>query len=468
MEKELHNITHVFLVGVGGIGMSALARWFAAHGKLVSGYDKTETPLTNTLGTEGIQIHYKDDPDLITDDIKSAKDETLVIYTPAVPKDHKELNYFMDNGYWVMKRSAVLGLISKENFCIAVAGTHGKTTTSSMLAHILKETGQTCSAFLGGIAKNFDSNLLLNESDEENNILVVEADEYDRSFLTLNPDIAIVTAIEPDHLDIYGDEENLKESFVQFLGQLKEEGQLFINMGVGKKLLKGLEDKISIKTYGIETGDYCAENIRIEGSSFVFDLSSTSESDSMDTIYDIKLNIPGYHNVENMAAAISTCLSVGLKPDEIKAAVATYSGVKRRFEYIINEKNKIFIDDYAHHPTEVEALLRSVKSLYPKRKITAVFQPHLFSRTRDFATDFGEKLSLADQVVLMDIYPARELPIEGVTSQIILDKIKVKDKWLVKEEDLEDKIKALNPEVLLTIGAGDIDRFVGPFKKILE
>jgi len=468
MNIKLEHIEQVYLIGIGGIGMSALARWFKANGRNVFGYDRVDTMLTSTLINEGIGICFEDKINEIPEEVLDDQENTLVIYTPAVPSNHKQLNFLRDAGYPVMKRSAVLGIISKIFFTVAVAGTHGKTTTSSMLAHILNFTGQACSAFIGGIAKNFSSNLLMSEADIEEQVLVVEADEYDRSFLTLNPDIAVVTSMEPDHLDIYGNAENLKDAFIDFIGNLKSEGQLFVRYGVAKELMSKLAPAINIRTFGIGRGDYSVENVRQREGKVLFDLSIQSEDDSMDDITDLELQMPGEHNLLNMAAAVSAAMSIGILPEKIKHAVASYSGVNRRFDFVVNTSDKVYIDDYAHHPTEIEAFLNAVKSLYPNKKLTAVFQPHLYSRTRDFIDGFASSLSLADELVLMDIYPAREIPIPGVDASKIFDKVTLKEKTLVKNNELVNFIKDKNPELLVTIGAGDIDKFIEPLKEIME
>ncbi|MBT30820.1 MAG: UDP-N-acetylmuramate--L-alanine ligase [Thalassobius sp.] len=468
MSLNLQNIEQVYLIGVGGIGMSALARWFKANGREVWGYDKVQTALTDALEKEGIPVHFDDKVSLIPEEVLDNDKSSLIIFTPAVPVDHKQLNFLRDAGYHVMKRSQVLGLISTVFFTVAVAGTHGKTTTSSMLAHMLHHTGQPCSAFVGGIAKNFESNLLMSNADLEEQVLVVEADEYDRSFLTLNPDIAVITSVEPDHLDIYGDDANLKEAFIDFIGNIKGEGQLFIRKGAAPEIVRKLQANTNIRTFGLGIGDYAVENVRPNGQGVIFDLVNNSEDDSMDDITDLELNMPGEHNMMNMAAAVAAALSIGLQPEKIRKAVAAYSGVRRRFDFVVSTEDKIYIDDYAHHPTEVQAFLSGVKALYPNKKLTAIFQPHLFSRTRDFADGFAESLSLADSLILLDIYPAREEPIPGVTSDIIFKNVKCDEKVMIKDDELLDMIEKTKPELLVTIGAGNIDRFIEPIKQIFE
>lgn len=447
---ELNSIKRVYLIGIGGIGMSGLARYFNHRGCLVAGYDKTQTPLTTALEQENIEVSYHDEIDYIPYDFNEQEDGTLIIYTPAIPANALILSYFQDKKFILKKRSEVLGIISKGMFTIAVAGTHGKTTTSSMIAHVLRESGNDCSAFLGGIATNYNSNVLFGS----NEILVVEADEYDRSFLTLHPDIAVVTSMDADHLDIYGDKNSMVESFQQFASQLKTDGKLIVKKGLP---LDGI-------AYAVEGGAaISAENINIKNGNYYFDFKNETIE-----IKDILLGIAGTHNVENAVAAIQTALFLDVPSEEIKSALKSFLGIKRRFEYIINTENIIYIDDYAHHPEELRAAITSVKALYPQKKLTVIFQPHLFTRTRDFAADFAEVLAKADDLLLLDIYPARELPIVGVDAQMILDLIKPAGhkKYTVKEA--LDYVRQNQPELLLTVGAGDIDKMVGPLKNILQ
>jgi UDP-N-acetylmuramate--alanine ligase len=447
---ELSNIKQVYLVGIGGIGMSGLARYFNHMGCMVCGYDKTSTHLTDELEREGMKIVFEDKVELIPAEFHQPDKATLVIFTPAIPKDSLILNFFKDKGFDLQKRSQVLGILSKGLFCVAVAGTHGKTTTSSMIAHVLKSSGKDCAAFLGGIASNYNSNVLFGKS----NIVVVEADEYDRSFLTLHPDVAVITSMDADHLDIYGDHSHLTDSFKQFASQLKEGGKLIHKKGL--PLDTG-------STYSIkEEADVMAKNVRIENGSFWFDFDNGTVA-----IKDIELGIAGTHNVENATAAIQAALYVGCAPDAIKAALVSFRGVKRRFEYIVKTAKHIYIDDYAHHPEELRAAISSVKKLYPNKKLTTIFQPHLFTRTRDFADGFAEVLSMSDELLLLDIYPARELPIEGVTSTMLLDKMELKNKRLISKSDVVALIAAEQPELLLTVGAGDIDTLVEPLKQVL-
>lgn len=448
---ELENIQRVFLIGIGGIGMSGLARYFKKRGCVVCGYDKTGTPLTETLMNEGIPVVFMDDEDSIQVSFLENDPNTLIIYTPAIPSDSNILNFFRDGEFTMKKRSEVLGIISKGMFTIAIAGTHGKTTTSSIVAHVLKDSGYDCSAFLGGIATNYDSNVLFGS----NNTMVVEADEYDRSFLTLHPDIAIVTSMDADHLDIYGDKSQLVESFQQFASQLKEGGRLIYKEGL---------DLTGGKTYSASVvADIQAVNVRIKEGSFYFDFKNANG-----VIDNIKLGLPGLHNIENAVAAIEVALHLGITPDKIRQALANFLGVKRRFEYVVKLPNHIYIDDYAHHPEELRACIQAVKSLYPDKKLTAIFQPHLFTRTRDFADGFAEVLSMIDDLIMLDIYPARELPIEGVNSAMILDNIKNPAKQILSKQDAIEYVRTNKPELLLTVGAGDIDTLIQPLKTILQ
>jgi UDP-N-acetylmuramate--alanine ligase len=447
---ELENIKRVYLIGIGGIGMSGLARYFKKRGCVVCGYDKTITPLTSAMRNEGISVVYQDEEDNLKISFLENDLETLIIYTPAIPKDSKILNFFKSGGFSLKKRSEVLGIISKGMYTIAVAGTHGKTTTSSIIAHVLKDSGHDCSAFLGGIATNYDSNVLFGE----NNTMVVEADEFDRSFLTLYPDVAIVTSMDADHLDIYGDRSHLVESFTQFVSQIKDGGRLIYK--------KGLELKGG-KTYSANVlADIQAVNVKVKDGSFYFDFKNADI-----VIENIQLGLPGLHNIENAVAAIEVALHLGIEPEKIKNALAGFLGVKRRFEYILKDPKHTYIDDYAHHPEELRACIQAVKTLYPDKKLTTIFQPHLFTRTRDFAKGFSEVLSMTDELIMLDIYPARELPIEGVSSAMILDKVSINAKQISSKEQTLDYIRAKKPELLLTVGAGDIDTLIVPLKEIL-
>jgi UDP-N-acetylmuramate--alanine ligase len=459
---KLKDIHSVYFIGIGGIGMSALARWFNANNYFVAGYDKTTTPLTQKLEAEGISIHYEDSVELIPTKVSSDNKTSLVVYTPAVPKEHLEFNFLKDNGFEILKRSQVLGELTKNCFTIAVAGTHGKTTTSSMIAHILKSSGRNCTAFVGGIMANYDSNLIIGK-DGEDNIIIVEADEFDRSFLTLHPDIAVITAVDADHLDIYGSADSLKDSFKDFIRNIKNNGKLFIEeRSVLKIDMEGL-GVVDFETYGLENGQIYAEKTSVLEGEFKFDFKGSNSQ-----INDLILPLPGFHNVENCVAAIAVANELNIESEKIKKALKEYKGVKRRFEYIIKTNNLIFIDDYAHHPEEIRALLKSARALFPEKKITVIFQPHLFTRTRDFAEGFSETLSLADEVILLDIYPARELPINGVNSEMLMAAIGSTKKGVLAKEELIGELKKRNLEVLLTIGAGDIDALVQPIKEALE
>ena len=452
----------VYFVGIGGIGMSALARWFAQKGASVSGYDRTPTALTESLTREGILIHYRDEINEIPEEVILNKEKVLVIYTPAIPKDHKGFEYLFSNGYVIKKRSQVLGMLTENRFTVAVAGTHGKTTTSTMIAHVLNYAGKNCDAFLGGLSNNINSNLLISKNAAEDSIMVVEADEYDRSFLTLHPNLAVVTSADSDHLDIYGDKDSVAKSFGEFINQCTVNSTLVIKEGLEN--LKSDERKdIKVLPYAVKGTRIKADNIRIEKDVFVFDYISDKVN-----INDIRLKVPGFHNVENAIAACTVALELGIQEGIVRQALGEFSGVKRRFEYIVRTGDVVYIDDYAHHPVEIEAFLKSVRALYPGRKIKAVFQPHLFSRTRDFMKEFGESLSLADEVLLLDIYPARELPIEGITSQSLLECIDTSKKSVCSVDQALANIKDQNNEILVTIGAGDIDKMVQPIKEILK
>ncbi|PIB34425.1 UDP-N-acetylmuramate--L-alanine ligase [Reichenbachiella sp. 5M10] len=457
---KLEEVHSVYFLGIGGIGMSAIARWFHANGFAVSGYDKTTTVLTQRLEAEGIAIHYTDDVAQIPARVLEDQKGSLIIYTPAIPKDLQELNYFQNHSYELYKRSQVLGMLTQSKFTIAVAGTHGKTTTSSMVAHLLKSVGVDCSAFVGGIMTNYDSNLLIGKNDD---VMVVEADEFDRSFLTLHPDIAIITATDADHLDIYGDRDALKDSFREFIKNIKEQGILFVEEKVAADLEVQQLSNISVVTYGLKNGEVHAENLTIEDGDFCFDYQSAGR-----TIQGLRLSMSGFHNVSNALAAVSAVSGFDSANAKIQAGIASYQGVKRRFEYIIKTENCVFIDDYAHHPEEIKALLESVRAIYPDKQMTVIFQPHLFTRTRDFVDGFAESLSLADQVVLLDIYPARELPIEGVTSAVIKEKLTVENVYSYQKEDVMAFFDTNSPELVLTVGAGDIDTLVQPIQYKLQ
>lgn len=441
----------IYFLGIGGIGMSALARYFNSNGVEVAGYDKTSTPLTQQLALEGMDISYVDATSTLPDFAKNAN--TIIVYTPAIPKDSKLLQFFSSNGNTMLKRSVMLGKITESSFSVAVAGTHGKTTTSSMIAYMLSET-TGCSAFLGGIATNFNSNLVI---DAQTTNTVVEADEYDRSFLTLSPNIAIITSTDADHLDIYGEHDELKKSFQDFADKIKSGGTLVLRNNLQ------IHHPNTI-TYGIEddTAQYSGCNIRVENGKYLFDLKTPQG-----LIKAIKIGLPGIHNVENGIAAFIVGKLMNLSNGAIVDALEGFKGVKRRFEKIIENDSVVYIDDYAHHPKELEMCIKSVKQLYPTSKITGVFQPHLFTRTRDFANGFSESLSLLDELILLDIYPARELPIEGVTSAMLLPNISCASKLIVPMNEVVNELSKRKLEVVLTLGAGDIDTLVEPIKKYL-
>ena len=447
--------------------MSALARYFMSKNISVSGYDKTSSPLTQKMEKEGMTIHYEDNVELLD------KNADLVVYTPAIPKDQKELNYYKDNGYDFVKRSDLLQEITRSTFNICIAGTHGKTTISTMVAHILRHSGFGCNAFLGGISVNYDANFWASE----NNVSVVEADEYDRSFLKLSPDVAVISAMDADHLDIYGTKENMEDAFVEFANQLKPGGILFTKYGLSdKNFISSSHYRYSLQN---DMADVYGDNITMRDGGYVFDVKSDKWE-----LNDIRLNMGGMHNVENAVVAIAIAFHLKISPIKIKNAVGTFKGVKRRFEYIIPiseashlKNNVIYIDDYAHHPEELGALIKGVKSLFSFKKCTVIFQPHLFSRTRDLANEFAKSLDLADRVLLLPIYPARELPIEGVSSEMIVSKMENKNEAVLSKEDLleylkNDYLKLVEQssfgEVLVTAGAGDIDRLVEPIKNIIR
>lgn len=457
MSLELKHINNVYFLGIGGIGMSALARYFKHIGKNVSGYDLTETQLTTRLSAEGIAVHYNDDINEIPPSFQ--KENTLVIYTPAVPPDHSEYTWLKNQGYPILKRAKVLGLLCDENPSIAVAGTHGKTTVSTMVSVIMKQSSLGCGAFLGGISKNFGTNLVLPEPG--NKWLVTEADEYDRSFLNLFPSIALVTSIDPDHLDIYGTYSEIVKSFTDFVNQIKPGGTLIHKNGISLALSN--PGSIKVLTYSLrDKADYYASDIRLEGEKYVFDLVTPTGFLPGFTIF-----YPGLVNVENAVAASAICLEAGVPAQEVKAGLATYEGVKRRFDIRFRDSRILLIDDYAHHPKELEAIITSVKNLYPGKKVTGIFQPHLFSRTHDLVDGFAESLSLLDQTYLLPIYPAREKPIEGVTSELILKKMKGSKVELIDKADVFNKVLD-ESGIVITIGAGDIDKIADSLAAELE
>ncbi len=457
--KELEKIKNVYFLGIGGIGMSALARYFKFIGKNVAGYDSTQTPLTDALQAEGIDVHYEDDIRNIP--ANWAQTETIAIYTPALPENHQELNWFMHEPIALFKRAKVLGMIANEKNGIAIAGTHGKTTTSTMVANILNQTEQGCGAFLGGISKNFGSNLLLPKNDSP--WIVEEADEFDRSFLHLHPQLALVTSLEADHLDIYGNKEALKESFEKFIAQVQPTGTLVVKKGLD---LDTSKTEAEVLTYSLnEAADFSALNLKLNPATatYAFDLKTPKG-----VIANCKMNYPGLVNVENAVGASALAWLAGATPDEICAGIEKFQGVERRFDVHYNSGNKIYIDDYAHHPGELKAFINSVKALFPGKKITGIFQPHLFSRTRDFSDGFAASLDLLDKAILIPLYPAREEPIPGVSSALIHGKMKLEDKVLAKKEEITDLLKVDKNEVILTMGAGDIARLVPSILEMLE
>ncbi|HEX2630112.1 MAG TPA: UDP-N-acetylmuramate--L-alanine ligase [Chitinophagaceae bacterium] len=458
----MKEIGEVYFIGIGGIGMSAIARFFHSKGVKVSGYDKTSTTLTKELEAAGIAVHYEENLALAPNSAK------LIVYTPAIPKDHKELVYYQQNNYRVVKRSDILQIITESSFNVCIAGTHGKTTITTMTAHLLRDTGFGCNAFLGGISVNYGTNFW----SHERNVCVIEADEYDRSFLKLSPDVAVITAMDADHLDIYGTAESVEQGFIDFSKRVKPGGVLIKQASLkrGNELSAGpggTADTTLTYQFDNKSADVYADNIRMLNGSYEFDAHIKDN-----VIENVRLNMGGLHNVENSLAAIAVASSLGIENEKIRKAVGNFRGVKRRFEYIIKNDQQVFIDDYAHHPEELRALITGTTSLFKGKKCTVIFQPHLFTRTRDFADGFGEVLSLADEVILLPIYPARELPIEGVTSEMILGKMKLGNKQVMGKEALLDWIKneyvkRKGDQVLVTAGAGDIDTLVTPIQKIL-
>ena len=491
---NFNEIISVYFIGAGGIGMSALIRYFHAKGKNVAGYDRTPSPLTDQLADEGVLIHFAEDMALIPNEFLD-KNKTLVVYSPAVPSSHKELVYFREHAFTVMKRAQALGLITAASRCLCIAGTHGKTTTSSMAAHLLKQSKIDCNAFLGGILKNYDSNLMLSES---NDLVVVEADEYDRSFHFLTPYMAVITSADPDHLDIYGDPGAYRESFEKFTSLIRPGGALIMKKGI--LLTPSLQPDVQLFTYSAtdESADFHATNIRTGNGEIIFDfvaspfhpftpftpftLSPLQPFQPLSPLQpfhpfppfqplflpDIQLGVPVRTNIENGVAAMALALLNGVTPDEIRTAMKTFAGAQRRFDFRVKNDKVVYIDDYAHHPVELQSSILSVKELYQGHKVTGVFQPHLYTRTKDFADEFASALSLLDRLILLDIYPAREEPIPGVSSNIIFDKATLQDKTLCKKEDLMELLKSEDIEVLVTFGAGDIDRLVEPIQQMLE
>jgi UDP-N-acetylmuramate--alanine ligase len=449
---NIREIKNVYFVGIGGIGMSALARFFRERGAVVNGYDRTETELTVQLTHEGMGIHYTDDVSLLN------KDAQLVVYTPAIPKDHEELTWYRENGYQVYKRSDVLQWITEMMHAITIAGTHGKTTISTLTAYLLRETGYGCNAFLGGISVNYQSNYWSSDNDTA----VVEADEYDRSFLKLFPDIAVLTAMDPDHLDIYGTPEAMEEAFIQYTKNIKPGGTLIVKHGLRRQ---SELDAPNVITYSLQNNaaDVYADNIVQKNGEYIFDVIGPDWR-----IEQMHLPIGGMHNVENTVAAVTITWMLEIDPDAVKIALTSFKGIKRRFEYLVKTDKVVYIDDYAHHPEELAALIRSAKQLFPSRRCVIAFQPHLFSRTRDLADGFAHSLDMADEVILLDIYPARELPMEGITSKTIADKMSNPAHTILTKEGLLEYVKAAPLDLFITAGAGDIDKLTEPIKNILE
>lgn len=457
---EFNAIKKIYFIGIGGIGMSALARYFKKHGAEVHGYDRSESALTRALAAEGMHVHYTDDAAFIPENVD------LVVYTPAVPKEHAELNWFLDRGYPVKKRAEVLGIISRSKKCVAIAGTHGKTTTSTMTAHLLRACGVDATAFVGGISLNLGSNFVEGESDW----VVVEADEYDRSFLHLHPTVAVINSIDPDHLDIYGSEEAVRESYIRFARQVQPGGVLFYKHDLDLGAVAGeLSGKgVRVLTFGIDNGDFCARNTRVEHGMMTFDVALPAGFEAGNAEYEhLQMSYPGRHNVTNAVAAIAATLAAGGDGEKIRAALADFKGVKRRFEYIVRTPEVVYVDDYAHHPAELEAAIAAARMLYPERKITGIFQPHLYTRTRDFAAGFAAALDGLDECILLDIYPARELPIPGITSATIAGLMKNKNVTLTTKNELIDVLKTRKPDVLMTMGAGDIDTKIEDIKQFI-
>ncbi len=453
----------LYFLGIGGIGMSALARYFKAKGYEVAGYDRTPSPLTHRLEDEGISIHYADDPSLIPENLE------FVVLTPAIPANSLELNYLRGKGVKILKRAEVLGMLSEQHKALTIAGTHGKTTTTALVTHILMTAEKKLSAFIGGIARNIDSNVVIGEDKDE--LVVMEADEFDHSFLKLSPFVSIVTSVDADHLDIYGDYQHLVDSFNEFVNKTSDEGLVIYHANLPIKTTK------KHVTYGLENADVIVEDIRVIEGETCFSVKINDERFEEDykkicanlrNLREIKMSLYGLHNVQNALAAIVMCSYLGVSEEDIREGVATFKGVQRRFDIRVKDDKHIYIDDYAHHPEEIKAALLAARNVYPDKELTVVFQPHLFTRTRDFMDGFAESLSLADRVILLDIYPARELPIDGVTSAALLKKITSKNKMLCPKEELLNTIKDIDPELVMTVGAGDIDRFVPQIEKLLN
>lgn len=458
---NLESIKNVYFIGIGGIGMSALARWFHLNKFNVSGYDRTPTIITDALSDLGISIHFEDSIKNVSDEFKE-KENTLIVYTPAIPHFHKEFNYFKNEGFEIMKRAQVLGLLTKDIDTIGVAGTHGKTTTSSLLAHLLKVGGVDCIAFLGGIPVNYQSNFIANNGDFKNAIAVVEADEFDRSFLQLYPNNAIITSMEADHLDIYNHHDALVDAFKSFVDKLPNGSRLVCSREAYKSLKPNMK-KHTVDLYATNGNDIYAQNLRISSGKYIFDYVGNN-----DIVKDLELSLPGLHNVENALAAITIALDKGVTLTKIKEGIDSFKGVKRRFEFVFQEGGKTYIDDYAHHPSEIDAVVLAARQMYPNKKLAVIFQPHLFTRTRDFMNGFVNSLSKVDELFLLDIYPAREVPIVGVNSKVLFDKIELEKKELVTKDNLIDFITKSDADVIMTLGAGDIDQLIVKIKETLE
>lgn len=455
---NVNTLKAVYFIGAGGIGMSALVRYFLSKGKKVAGYDRTPSELTQKLNEEGAAIHYEENTALIPDDFKQPE-TTLIIYTPAIPANHQELTYFRENGFEIQKRAQVLGMLTRTERGMCVAGTHGKTTTSTMAAHLLHQSHVTCNAFLGGISKNYGTNLLLSDKSD---LVVIEADEFDRSFHWLTPYATVITATDSDHLDIYGTHEAYVESFRKYTSLIRPDGYLIIKKGID--LQPDVQPGVTVYTYSNDEGDFHAENIRIANGEITFDFISP-----LGNIADIRLGVPVYVNIENGVAAMALAQIGGATAEEIRTAMATFQGVDRRFDFKIKNDRIVLLSDYAHHPAEIRQSVTSIRTLYPDKKITAIFQPHLYTRTRDFYKEFADSLSLLDEVILLDIYPAREQPISGITSQLIYDNLRPGiEKCLCKKEDLLDLLKNKHLEVLITLGAGDIDNYIPQISELLK
>ncbi|MBS3807384.1 MAG: UDP-N-acetylmuramate--L-alanine ligase [Bacteroidales bacterium] len=455
----MDRINRVYLIGVGGIGMSALARYFNALGKEVAGYDVVSKPLTQRLESEGVIIHYEDEPDLIPSAFTQNKKKTLIVYTPAVPSNHKELNYFREKGYTVLKRSEVLGEISKTKTCLAVAGTHGKTSVSSLIAHLLNQSSGGCNAFLGGVTKNYQSNVIVNPRSP---LMVVEADEFDRSFLQLNPNMAVITSMDADHLDVYNNEKSIHKAFEEFTGRLPEQGVLLYHHKV--PLRKEATQNLQAYTYSLQAeADFYPANLTISDGKYRFDLVTPRE-----TLHGFSLPLPGLVNVENALAALSLAYLQGIERESLYKNLNSFQGIERRFDIRFHKDKLLYIDDYAHHPVEIAYTIRSVREFYPNKRITGIFQPHLYSRTQYFAKEFAESLEMLDELILLDIYPAREEPIEGVTSQLILNHIQNTPALLTSKKELMNVLSNRHVETLMTLGAGDIDQMVGPIHDMMK